>query len=85
MIRYPELKGRHDFDVVRNNWPVYKKTVYIGGRWDCFGAGHVELLRRARSAIPSEDVLLLVGIWSAEVSTIVEDHARDRPTYIGRQ
>lgn len=43
-------------------------VAYIGGSWDCFGAGHVEYLRQVRAALrPNEPVMLVVGIWSDEV------------------
>lgn len=65
VIRYDTPSSEHDRDVIRRSWPAQKKVVYIGGSWDCFGAGHVELLRRAKSAV--DDALLVVGIWSDQV------------------
>lgn len=37
----------------------------IYGAWDCFGAGHIELLRRARDALPPTS-RLIVGVWTGE-------------------
>ncbi|KAH7104498.1 Nucleotidylyl transferase [Auriculariales sp. MPI-PUGE-AT-0066] len=34
----------------------------IFGAFDCFGAGHVELLRRSKEALPP-DTALVVGLW----------------------
>lgn len=45
-------------------------VAYIGGSWDCFGAGHVDYLRRAKAALKtgeSQAVTLVVGIWPDEV------------------
>lgn len=36
----------------------------VWGAWDCFGAGHVELLRRAREA---GGTALVVGVWDDAV------------------
>ncbi|EJD55213.1 Nucleotidylyl transferase [Auricularia subglabra TFB-10046 SS5] len=37
----------------------------IYGAWDCFGAGHIGLLRRARDALPPSS-RLIVGVWAGE-------------------
>lgn len=43
-------------------------VVYVADSWDCFGAGHVEYLRRAKEALPAhEKPLLVVGIYSDKV------------------
>lgn len=65
VIRYDTLSSEHTFMAIRQGWPAQKKVVYIGGSWDCFGAGHVELLRRAKDV--ADNVLLVVGIWSDQV------------------
>jgi len=57
-----------------------KNTVYIGGSWDSFSAGHVEYLRRAKEASYSlsgtGSSVLVVGIWSDEV---VQEMTGERP------
>lgn len=63
VIPYDILSSKQD--VIRRRWPTQKRIVYIGGSWDCFGAGHVEFLRRAKTI--AEDVILVVGIWSDQV------------------
>jgi len=59
-------------------------TGYVSGSWDCFGAGHVEQLRRARKALLESNnriaddeicVRLVVGIWTDEDSTKVSGEA----------
>jgi ethanolamine-phosphate cytidylyltransferase len=65
VIQYDTLSSELDLMVIRRGWAAQKKVVYIGGGWDCFGAGHVELLRRSKSV--ADDVLLVVGIWSDQV------------------
>ncbi|KAF8531011.1 Nucleotidylyl transferase [Gautieria morchelliformis] len=65
LIRYDTLSPNHDLVAIRRVWSAHKKIVYIGGSWDCFGAGHVELLRRAKCI--ADNVVLVVGIWSDKV------------------
>jgi ethanolamine-phosphate cytidylyltransferase len=43
-------------------------VVYVGGSWDCFSAGHVEYLRRARVAVQTtRPTMVVVGLWADEV------------------
>lgn len=45
-----------------------RSVIYVGGSWDCFGAGHVEYLRRAKEVLPAHKrPSLAVGIYSDEV------------------
>jgi len=42
--------------------PIHgRRRAIINGSWDCFGAAHVELLQRARSALPGNSSLF-VGV-----------------------
>jgi ethanolamine-phosphate cytidylyltransferase len=67
VIRYEHLTSEHGCEVLRQAWPGQRKVVYLGSSWDCFGAGHVELLRRAKRAAAADDPFLVVGVWSDEV------------------
>lgn len=63
--------------------PRNGKVVYVGGSWDCFGSGHVEYLSRAKALYPADTVVLVVGIWSDEVSNNfrISTTSIDRPLH----
>jgi ethanolamine-phosphate cytidylyltransferase len=62
IIDLSDPNNRHD-TLPRDN---PRDVVYIGGSWDVFGAGHVELLRRAHQS--RKDTYLIVGVWGEQVS-----------------
>ncbi|CEL51776.1 putative ethanolamine-phosphate cytidylyltransferase OS=Schizosaccharomyces pombe (strain 972 / ATCC 24843) GN=SPAC15E1,05c PE=2 SV=1 [Rhizoctonia solani AG-1 IB] len=70
IIDLSDPNNRHDI-LPRDN---PRDVVYIGGSWDVFGAGHVELLRRAHQS--RKDTYLIVGVWG-EQSTW--DECGERP------
>ncbi|KAG8763704.1 Ethanolamine-phosphate cytidylyltransferase [Ceratobasidium sp. 423] len=51
-----------------------RDVVYIGGSWDVFGSGHVELLRRAHQT--RKDTYLIVGVWGEQAAW---DECGERP------
>ena len=61
-------------------WPLEKPNgeiiVYVGGSWDCFGAGHLLYLGRAKEALSpresSSSCLLAVGVWSDHVRAFLK-------------
>jgi len=57
--------------------PKDTTLVYVGGSWDCFSAGHVEYLRRAKAALHVHGpVILVIGLWSDKV---VQDTTGEPP------
>ncbi|KAF8588434.1 Nucleotidylyl transferase [Ramaria rubella] len=75
VLRYDRLSS-DECCIIRQRWPPQKKIVYLGGSWDCFGAGHVELLRQAKNITEPENTLLVVGVWSDQV---LHDRTGGRP------
>ncbi|KAF8610028.1 Nucleotidylyl transferase [Ceratobasidium sp. AG-I] len=70
IIDLSDPNNRHDV-LPRDNT---QDVVYIGGSWDVFGSGHVELLRRASKV--RENVYLIVGVWGEQD---VWDDCGERP------
>jgi len=62
VLDHGNLLCRNGLETIRTKWPTGKTIKYIGGSWDCFGAGHVELLRRAKEI--EGNGVLIVGLWS---------------------
>ncbi|KAF8525201.1 Nucleotidylyl transferase [Hysterangium stoloniferum] len=62
VLDYGNLLCGNGVEDIRTKRPAGKTIKYIGGSWDCFGAGHVELLRRAKEI--EENGVLIVGLWT---------------------
>ncbi|CAE6436539.1 unnamed protein product [Rhizoctonia solani] len=70
IIDLSDPNNRHD-TLPRDN---PRDVIYIGASWDVFGAGHVELLRRAHQT--RKDAYLIVGVWGEQATW---DECGERP------
>ncbi|KAB5596547.1 Ethanolamine-phosphate cytidylyltransferase [Ceratobasidium theobromae] len=70
IIDFSDPNNRHDTLPQDNS----RDVVYIGGSWDVFGSGHVELLRRAYQT--RTNTYLIVGVWGEQA---VWDDCGERP------
>lgn len=70
IIDLRSLSGHHH--VFPKPRKVNSKVIYVGGSWDCFGSAHVEFLERAKALYLTDQIVLVVGIVSDEVSSSVQ-------------